>query len=224
MPSVRALCAGLLLGILALPGCGAAAERAVNAPVPQLDPRSPAKLDTAVFAGGCFWGVEGVFSHVKGVRKVVSGYAGPSSPPVDYETVSTGTTGYAESVRVTYDPAVVSYGTLLRVFFSVVADPTQLNYQGPDHGTQYRSALFPTTPVQEATAKAYLAQLSAARLWNRPIVTRVERYRGFQEAEGYHQDFLARHPDHAYIRQWDLPKLAAYKAAFPVLWQEKAAP
>jgi peptide-methionine (S)-S-oxide reductase len=203
-------------------GCGAAAETSVSAPAPRVDPASTAKTETALFAGGCFWGVEGVFSHVKGVQKVVSGYAGPNSPPVDYETVSTGTTGYAEAVRVTYDPRVVSYGTLLRVFFSVVADPTQLNYQGPDHGTQYRSALFATTPAQADTAKAYLAQLSAAHLWNRAIVTRVEPYRGFQQAEGYHQDFLARHPDHAYIRQWDLPKLAAFKAGFPALWQAQA--
>lgn len=212
-----------LLALGALPGCGAAAERAVNAPVARIDPPSSASSETAVFAGGCFWGVEGVFSHVKGVTKAVSGYAGPNSPAVDYETVSSGASGYAEAVRVTYDPRVVSYGTLLRVFFSVIADPTQLNYQGPDHGAQYRSALFPLTPAQGETAKAYVAQLGAARLWNRPIVTAVERYRGFQQAENYHQDFLARHPDHAYIRQWDLPKLAAFRATFPALWQAQAA-
>ncbi|WP_414714318.1 peptide-methionine (S)-S-oxide reductase MsrA [Sphingobium sp.] len=214
------LAAALLLTLT--PGCGAAAETTVNAPAPRLDPASTTRLDTAIFAGGCFWGVEGVFSHVKGVTKVVSGYAGPNDPPVDYERVSSGTTGFAEAVRVTYDPSVVSYGTLMRVFFSVITDPTTLNYQGPDHGTQYRSALFPMTPMQDKTARAYLAQLGDARLWNKPIVTKVERYRGFQQAEDYHQDFLARHPDHGYIRQWDMPKLVAFKATFPTLWQAQA--
>ncbi|MET0363412.1 MAG: peptide-methionine (S)-S-oxide reductase MsrA [Sphingobium sp.] len=218
--SLRLILAGagsaLLLSLA--PACGAA-ETTVKAPAPRLDPPSTAKLETAVFAGGCFWGVDGTFSHVKGVAKVVSGYAGPNSPAVDYDQVSTGTTGFAEAVRVTYDPRVVSYGTLLRVFFSVITDPTTLNYQGPDHGTQYRSALFPTTPDQDKAARAYLAQLGQARLWDKPIVTKVERYRGFQEAEGYHQDFLTRNPRHPYIQRWDLPKVAALKATFPALWQ-----
>ena len=207
--------------LMLAPACGAA-EKTVSAPAPVVDAPSSAKLEQAVFAGGCFWGVEGVFSHVKGVQKVVSGYAGPSAPAVDYEMVSGGTTGFAEAVRVTYDPAVVSYGTLMRIFFSVITDPTTLNYQGPDHGTQYRSALFPLNPAQDAAARAYLAQLGKARLWSDPIVTKVEKYRGFQQAEGYHQDFLARNPNHGYIRQWDAPKLAAFKATFPALWEAKA--
>lgn len=218
---VRTASAALLL--LLAPACDAVAETTVNAPAPLVDAPSTARLEQAVFAGGCFWGVEGVFSHVKGVRKVVSGYAGPSDPAVDYETVSTGSTGFAEAVRVTYDPREVSYGTLLRVFFSVVADPTTLNYQGPDHGTQYRSALFPLNPAQDRAARAYITQLGRAHLWAAPIVTGVERYRGFQEAEGYHQDFLERNPNHGYIRRWDAPKLAALRATFPALWTAEAA-
>lgn len=213
--------AGLLLVLS--PACSAAAETTVNAPVPSVDAAATAKLETAVFAGGCFWGVEGVFSHVKGVKSVVSGYAGPNRPAIDYESVSTGTTGFAEAVRVTYDPKIVSYGTLMRVFFSVIADPTTLNYQGPDHGTQYRSALFPLNAQQDKAARAYLTQLGKARLWSRPIVTKVEPYKGFQQAEGYHQDFLARNPNHAYIRKWDAPKVAALKTGFPTLWQGTAA-
>lgn len=212
--------AALLLLMLA-PACGAA-ETTVSAPAPAIDAPSTAKLETAVFAGGCFWGVEGVFSRVKGVQKVVSGYAGPSSPAVDYDMVSGGTTGFAEAVRVTYDPKQVSYGTLMRVFFSVIADPTTLNYQGPDHGTQYRTALFPLNAAQDTAARAYLVQLGKARLWKNPIVTKVEKYRGFQQAEEYHQDFLVRNPNHGYIRQWDAPKLAAFKATFPALWAAKA--
>lgn len=205
------------------PACGIAAEKTVNAPAPAVDAPSTAKLQEAVFAGGCFWGVDGVFSHVKGVKKVVSGYAGPNSPSVDYETVSTGTTGYAESVRVTYDPRIVSYGTLMRVFFSVIANPTELNYQGPDHGTQYRSALFPMTPEQDKAARAYLVQIDHAGLWNTPVVTKVEPYRGFQPAEDYHQDFFEKNPGHPYIRAWDAPKLVAFKAAFPALYQSQPA-
>ncbi|MFT3967643.1 MAG: peptide-methionine (S)-S-oxide reductase MsrA [Sphingobium sp.] len=208
--------------LLLAPVAGAA-ETAVNAPAPRLDPRSEARLENAIFAGGCFWGVEGVFSHVKGVTRVVSGYAGPSAPAVDYERVSTGTTGFAEAVRVTYDPRIVSYGTLMRVFFSVIADPTTLNAQGPDRGTQYRSALFPLTPDQDKAARAYLVQLGQARLWTKPIVTKVEWYRGFQQAEGYHQDFLVRNPRHAYIQRWDKPKLIALKSTFPDLWQARPA-
>jgi len=201
-----------------------AAEKAVQAPAPKIDAPSSARQETAVFAGGCFWGVEGVFSHVKGVQGVVSGYAGPSSRRVDYETVSEGDTGFAEAVRITYDPRLVSYGTLMRVFFSVVADPTTLNYQGPDHGTQYRSALFPLNPAQDKAARAYLAQLAKSGLWSHPVVTRVEAFAGFQEAEGYHQDFLRRNPRHPYLLAWDAPKLAALKAGYPSLWQDASAP
>jgi peptide-methionine (S)-S-oxide reductase len=217
----RAGLAALLL--TAAPACSAA-ERTVNAPAPKLDAPSTAATETAVFAGGCFWGVEGVFSHVKGVRSAVSGYAGPQGRSVDYETVSRGDTGFAEAVRVTYDPRAISYGTLMRVYFSVITDPTTLNYQGPDHGTQYRSALFPMNAAQDKAARAYLAQLGQARLWPQPIVTRVEKYTGFQEAEGHHQDFLARNPHNPYIMAWDAPKLTALKATFPALWQDKPAP
>jgi peptide-methionine (S)-S-oxide reductase len=189
-----------------------------------VDAPSAARQETAIFAGGCFWGVEGVFGHVKGVRQVVSGYAGPAARRVDYAAVSGGDTGFAEAVRVTYDPRIVSYGTLMRVFFSVITDPTTLNYQGPDHGTQYRSALVPLSAGQERAARAYLAQLGTSGLWSRPIVTRVERYIGFQAAEGYHQDFLRRNPRHPYIVRWDAPKLANFKALYPELWQARPAP
>lgn len=222
-PDVRAL---TLIGaasaflLSAIPSV-TAAETTVTAPVPRVDAPATAKLETAIFAGGCFWGVEGVFSHVKGVTRAVSGYAGPSSPAVSYEVVSAGNSGYAEAVRITYDPRIVSYGTLMRVFFSVIADPTTLNTQGPDRGTQYRSALFPLNAGQDKAARAYIAQLGEARLWSRPIVTRVERYRGFQQAEGHHQDFLERNPNQGYIRRWDMPKLVAFKATFPALWQSQ---
>lgn len=216
-------CKATLLAAALLSACApaGAAERVVEAPAPRVDAPATGKLATAVFAGGCFWGVEAVFSHVKGVKKVVSGYAGPSGETVDYESVSSGRTGFAEAVRVTYDPKLVSYGTLMRVFFSVVADPTTLNHQGPDHGTQYRSALFPLNPDQDKAARAYIAQLGKSGLWSDPIVTKVERYRGFQEAEGYHQDFMRRNPRHGYIVRWDKPKVDALKAMYPALWAEK---
>ena len=198
------------------------AERPVLAPVPATDAAPTRKLETAIFAGGCYWGVEAVFSHVKGVRLVVSGFAGgPKGRKVNYEMVSGGNTGFAEAVRVTYDPAQVSYGTLLRVFFSVIADPTTLNYQGPDHGTQYRSALFPLNAQQEIAANAYLTQLGKAGLWRDPIVTRVERFTGFQDADGDHQNFMRNNPRHPYILRWDAPKLAAFKAMFPTLYSAK---
>ena len=200
------------------------AERPVLAPVPAIDAPVTGRSETAVFAGGCFWGVEGVFSHVKGVRQVVSGFAGgPAGRKVDYERVSQGDTGFAEAVRVTFDPKQVSYGTLLRVFFSVIADPTTLNYQGPDHGTQYRSALFPLNPQQDRAARAYLAQLGKAGLWRDPIVTRMERFTGFQDADSYHQNFLTRNPRHPYIQRWDMPKVAALKMMFPTLYRVKPA-
>lgn len=200
------------------------AERTVLAPVPALDAAATRPLETAVFAGGCYWGVEGVFSHVKGVQLVKSGFAGgPRGRRVDYAMVSGGDTGFAEAVRVTYDPKQVSYGTLLRIFFSVIADPTTLNYQGPDHGTQYRSALFPLTPEQGRAAAAYLAQLGKAGLWRDPVVTKVERFTGFQDAGVDHQDFMRKNPRHPYILRWDAPKLAAFKAMFPGVYSERAA-
>ena len=197
------------------------AERTVLAPVPTMDATPTRKLETAVFAGGCYWGVEGVFSHVKGVQLVVSGFAGgPRDRRVDYETVSGGDTGFAEAVRVTYDPTQVSYGTLLRIFFSVIADPTTLDYQGPDHGTQYRSALFPLNAEQGKAASAYLAQIGKAGLWREPIVTKVERFTGFQNAGQDHQDFMRKNPRHPYILRWDAPKVAAFKAMFPTLYRD----
>lgn len=197
----------------------AQAEAVVAAPEAVLKAREAKGLKTAVLAGGCFWGMEAVFSHMKGVTSVVSGYAGGSRADARYDTVSMGTTGHAEAVRITYDPAVVRYDQLLQVFFGVASDPTELNRQGPDVGTQYRNALVPQSPEQAKVVAAYLAQLKAAKLWKRPIVTAVEPDRGFFAAEDYHQDFALKNPDHAYIRYWDVPKVAAFKRAFPGFWK-----
>lgn len=188
---------------------------------PAYDPADPSPTATAVIAGGCFWGVQGVFQHVKGVTSAVSGYSGGSRATADYERVGGGDTGHAEAVRITYDPRVVSYGALLHIFFAVVADPTTLNYQGPDRGSQYRTAIMPMTPEQKLVAERYIAQLGASGAWKRPIVTRVERFRGFYPAEAYHQDYLARKPDYPYILYNDLPKVAALKRAFPSLWRDQ---
>lgn len=189
-------------------------------PTPAVDPPSlEGGLQTAVFAGGCFWGVQGVFEHVRGVRQALSGYAGGRAEAATYELVSTGRTGHAESVKIVYDPAVVSYGTLLRVFFSVVHDPTQVDRQGPDHGNQYRSEIFYTSPAQKTVADAYIAQLAAAHTFAQPIATRVEPLPGFYLAEGYHQDYLIRHPDYTYIVINDAPKVAALQQLFPTLYR-----
>ena len=205
---------------LALAACvPASAEQAVRIPAPAVDEPVTAAKETAVFAGGCFWGVQGVFQHVKGVASAVSGYTGGTQANAQYETVSGGNTGHAESVRVTFDPRVVSYGKLLQIYFSVVADPTMLNAQGPDSGTQYRSALFPTSEGQRRVAAAYIAQLGKAGPWKRPIVTRLERAQGFFPAEGYHQDFLAENPTYPYIAINDMPKVAALKAYFPAQYR-----
>jgi peptide-methionine (S)-S-oxide reductase len=193
----------------------------VRVPAPAYDPPSPAKTETAILAGGCFWGVQGVFQHVKGVASVVSGYAGGAKADASYDRIGTGRTGHAEAVRITYDPAVVSYGTLLRIFFAVVHDPTQLNYQGPDRGPQYRSVIVPVNEAQRRVAAAYIAQLGKAKAWPAPIVTKIEQNRGFFPAEAYHQDYLTLHPESAYIRIHDLPKVAALKAAFPSLSRDK---
>ena len=222
-------CLSTLLIAGSLLACGpapAAAEQARLAPVAEIDEpvATPGSSAIAYFAGGCFWGVEGVFSHVKGVRSVVSGYGGgPPEMAVDYDRVGTGRTGYAEAVRVVYDPSQVSYGTLLRIFFSVIADPTTLNYQGPDHGTQYRSALFPQSAGQAKVARAYLAQLGKSGLWKAPIVTAIEPVGRFQLAEDHHQDFMVQNPDHGYIRRWDAPKLKSFKALFPQLHRSRPA-
>jgi peptide-methionine (S)-S-oxide reductase len=177
---------------------------------------------TAVLSGGCFWGVQGVFEHVKGVTRVLAGYSGGAKNTADYETVSTGTTGHAESVQITYDPHQISYGKILQIFFSVVLDPTMKNAQGPDEGTQYRSELFVATPEQQKTASAYIAQLNAAHAFQAPIATRVDPLRGFYPAEAYHQDFLETHPDYPYIVYNDMPKVEALKAIFPSEYSAQA--
>jgi peptide-methionine (S)-S-oxide reductase len=204
----------ITLALAACTGPVMAAEEPVNAPAAKLLAKETG-LQTAIFAGGCFWGVEGVFSHVKGVTAAVSGYHGGSAATAQYDTITAGGTAHAESVKVTYDPAQVRYDELLRIFFSVVADPTLKNRQGPDVGAHYRSALVPTSAEQKKVAAAYLAQLEAAKLWPRAIVTRIEPLRAFYPAEGYHQDFMAKNPRHGYIQRWDKPKVEALKALFP---------
>jgi peptide-methionine (S)-S-oxide reductase len=218
-PAIGLLSAGLLLGVQAC----SAASGAVSLPAPAVDiPASASKgAQTAVFAGGCFWGVEAVFRHVKGVSSAVSGYAGGNVKSPGYELVSTGATGHAESVKVTYDPAKVSYGQLLKVFFSVAHDPTELNRQGPDRGTQYRSAVFTTNDEQARVAKAYIAQLDQAKVFGSPIVTQVVALPAFYEAEAYHQNYAALHPNEPYIAFNDLPKVDHLKAQFPALYVGK---
>ncbi len=197
------------------------AEDAVLLPPPTLDENTQAHSETAVFAGGCFWGMQGVFQHVKGVKNAVSGYAGGAADTAQYERVSEGDTGHAESVEVTFDPAQVSYGTLLQIYFSVAHNPTELNRQGPDHGTQYRSAIFVQNSEQQRVAQAYIAQLGAAKAFDQPIVTRLESYNGFYPAEEEHQDFLTEHPTYPYIVINDLPKVAQLKQLYPQRYQEK---
>jgi len=188
--------------------------------VDEAAPVPAAGEDTAVFAGGCFWGVEAVFEHVKGVKSAVSGYAGGDVANPSYEQVSSGDTGHAESVRVIYDPAQVSYGKLLQIFFSVAHDPTQLNRQGPDHGTQYRSAIFYANPRQQQAAEAYIKQMTAAKTFPRPIVTQVAKLNGFYSAEAYHQDYLVNHPNQLYIVINDKPKVEALKRQFAENWRD----
>jgi peptide-methionine (S)-S-oxide reductase len=172
-------------------------------------------LQTAVLSGGCFWGLQGVFEHVKGVKQVLAGYAGGDRNTAVYETVSTGATGHAESAQIKYDPKIISFGELLRVYFSVATDPTELNRQGPDEGTQYRGEIWYTTPDQKRVADAYIDQLKRARAYADPIVTRVDAYKGFYPAEGYHQDFLIKNPDYPYIVINDQPKIANLKKLLP---------
>lgn len=196
-----------------------ALERPVNAPVAERRADEPPGLKYAVFAGGCFWGVEGVFSHVKGVTSVVTGYHGGTRRQATYDLVSAGMTDHAEAVRITYDPAIIRYDELLRILFSVVTDPTQLNRQGPDTGTHYRSAIVPLSEEQRLVASAYLAQMRASGLWRRPIVVRIERHRRFFPAEAYHQDFMARNPRHPYIVAWDVAKVNALRRMFPTRYK-----
>jgi len=218
-PARSLLGAALLTGLMAC-GAGMARSNPVPLPDPKVDVPATKGDQTAVFAGGCFWGVEAVFDHVKGVRRATSGYAGGNASTAEYETVSTGGTGHAESVRVVYDPSKVSYGQLLKVYFSVAHDPTQLNRQSPDVGTQYRSEIFTTSPMQQKIAAAYIAQLTAAKAFPAPIVTRVEPLKAFYPAEAYHQHYLSQHPDDPYIVYNDAPKLVHLKQLFPALYKD----
>ena len=195
---------------------------ALPAPAADVPLATVSSEDTAVFAGGCFWGVEGVFEHVRGVTSAMSGYAGGRVPSPTYEQVSSGTTGHAEAVLVIYDPSQVTYGRLLEVFFAVAHDPTQLNRQGPDVGTQYRSALFYRNAQQQRAAEAYVAQLTQAKAFKRPIVTEIVPLRAFYPAEEYHQDYMARNPNQPYIVIHDAPKLEHLRRQFPALYREPA--
>lgn len=198
-----------------------AAEDAVIIPAPAVDVQGADGVQTAVLAGGCFWGVQGVFQHTAGVVNAASGYAGGSKMTADYNLVSTGTTGHAESVQIKYDPKKISYGKILQIFFSVVHDPTQLNRQGPDSGTQYRSAIFTTSDEQKKVADAYIAQLNAAKVYRKPIVTKVGPLEGFYQAEAYHQDYLTLNPTAPYIAYNDIPKVENLKKLFAANYVEE---
>jgi peptide-methionine (S)-S-oxide reductase len=222
-PRTVLVLAALLLAALAIRSYPAAAEGARSLPPPAVDAApGPATSAVVVLAGGCFWGVQGVFQHVKGVTSAVSGYAGGDKRAANYEIVSTGTTGHAESVQVTYDPRQISYGRLLQIFFSVVHDPTELNRQGPDTGTQYRSAIFPTSAEQAQIARTYIAQLDQVHAFKKAIVTRIEPDRPFYPAETYHQDFLTRNPTYPYIAINDISKIEDLKRVLPDVY--RAAP
>ena len=198
-----------------------AAEDAVIIPAPTADTQPAGSLQTAVIAGGCFWGVQGVFQHTAGVVNAVSGYAGGNKSTADYRLVSTGSTGHAEAVEIKYDPNKISYGKILQIFFSVAHDPTQLNRQGPDSGTQYRSAIFTTSDEQKKVAEAYIAQLNAAKVYRKPIVTTIGPLEAFYPAEAYHQDYLTLHPNQPYIAFNDLPKVEHLKKIFAENYIEK---
>jgi peptide-methionine (S)-S-oxide reductase len=215
-----AAAAAIPFATLVLPqSVSVAQEEPVVIPAPAQDLTQTGPTAKAVFAGGCFWGVQGVFQRIEGVTSAVSGYAGGDAMTAKYEMIGTGMTGHAETVEITYDPTVVSYGELLHVFFSVVHNPTQLNYQGPDHGTQYRSTIFFQSPEEKAVAEAYIAQLDAAKVYPEPIVTTLEPYTAFYDAEDYHQDFLTLNPTWPYIVYWDLPKIEALKEIFPDMYR-----
>jgi peptide-methionine (S)-S-oxide reductase len=220
-PIVRRLLGGAALALAAGFLAGeAGAEEPHLVPAPAIDVSAgAATTQTAVLSGGCFWGVQGVFEHVKGVKKVLAGYSGGAASTADYETVSTGATGHAESVKIVFDPHQISYGRILQVFFSVALDPTMKNAQGPDEGTQYRSEIFYADPEQQRVARAYIAQLDAAHAYHAPIATRVDALTGFYPAESYHQDFLVNHPDYPYIAFNDMPKVEALQALFPSVYQ-----
>nr|WP_294005850.1 peptide-methionine (S)-S-oxide reductase MsrA [Sphingomonas sp.] len=208
--------AAVTFGVAALVSTpSAGAERAALVPAPKMVLPASGNREVAYFAGGCFWGVEGVFERVNGVESAVSGYAGGTKAQGDYETVSSGRTRHAETVRVVFNPRQVRYADLLQIYFSVVADPTQLNRQGPDTGPQYRSSFFPTSAAQTKQARAYIAQLSAAHAFGKPIVTKIEPFTGFVAAEAYHQDFMRKNPAHPYIMVNDRPKVVALRKLFP---------
>ncbi|WP_319449270.1 MULTISPECIES: peptide-methionine (S)-S-oxide reductase MsrA [unclassified Mycobacterium] len=216
---VLGLAGAVFVGLPQVIQATSGATDSVVVPAPTVD--EPTAGATAVLAGGCFWGVQGVFQHVKGVTEAESGYAGGSKDTADYETVSTGTTGHAESVRITYDPTQVTFGQLLRIYFSVVTDPTQLNRQGPDTGTQYRSAIFAQDATQQRVAQAYIVQLNQAKAFAGPIVTKVEPNTGFFPAEGYHQNYLNSNPTSSYIAINDMPKVDALKELFPSEYRDQ---
>jgi len=212
----------LVLGAIFAWNRAGAAEGSAVLPNPVVDAPLAAQpgQQTAVLAGGCFWGIQAVFQHVKGVKSATSGYSGGSSSTADYEVVSTGQTGHAESVEVTFDPAQISYGQLLKIFFSVAHDPTQLNRQGPDTGRQYRSAIFYTSDEQRRIAEAYIAQLRQSSSFQRPIVTEVVPLKAFYAAESYHQNYAALHPDNPYIARNDAPKVEHLRQQFPDLYKK----
>jgi len=222
--TTRVILVVLAIVVLAVIFKGAAsrAENATVVPMPAVDEAAGTRSsEIAVLGGGCFWGVQAVYQHLKGVTSAVSGYAGGEQSTAEYERVSTGRTGHAEAVQITFDPRVITYGRILQVFFSVVHDPTQLNRQGPDVGTQYRSAIFPMNPEQGNVAKAFIAQLNQARTFGAAIVTKIEPSRSFYRAEAYHQDFLEMNPTHPYIVINDLPKIDNLKRIFPDLYRPK---
>lgn len=221
MPIVAAAVGAALASALLFGHPGArAAELRAPAPPPTLDEPLAATTgsETAILSGGCFWGMQLVFQHVKGVREVLSGYTGGEAQTAHYEEVSTGTTGHAESVEIIFDPHVVSYGTLLRIYFSVATDPTELDHQGPDDGSQYRGELWPMNPMQRRIAESYVRQLEAAGIFQTPIVTRVDNARPFYPAESYHQNYATAHPYNPYIMTFDAPKAAALAKIFPDLY------
>jgi peptide-methionine (S)-S-oxide reductase len=224
-PSRRLSLYAAAFGALAISAFAAApsraAEDAVIIPAPSADVQAFDGIQTAVLAGGCFWGVQGVFQHTSGVINAVSGYSGGSKATASYTLIGTGTTGHAESVEIKYDPKKVSYGKLLQIFFSVVHDPTQMNRQGPDTGTQYRSAIFTTSDEQKKVADAYIAQLNAAKVYKKPIVTKVGPLEAFYPAEAYHQDYLTLHPNQSYIAFNDIPKVENLKKIFTENYIEK---
>src|SRR5689334_6790023 len=207
--------------IAALPLMQAHSESAVKIDPPTVDAAPAEGLQTAVIAGGCFWGIQAVYQHTKGVTKAISGYAGGDKKDANYEIVGSGRTGHAEAVQITYDPRVISYGKILQIFFSVAHNPTQLNYQGPDHGPQYRSAVFTLNDEQKKVAEAYVAQLDKAGVYPEKIVTEVTPASAFFAAEDYHQDYLTLHPSQPYIAYNDIPKVENLRAMFPDVWQDK---